>query len=90
MIEWDLCLFPWCLSCAHLWYILFFHRCYGILWDFLIFGLFWLVADLLFLVGWLIFPFLIGWLDFPFMVGLFYSTTFGRYFVYMSIVYFVY
>ncbi len=42
------------------------------------------------LVGWLIFPFLIGWLVLPFMVGLFYSTTFNRYFVYMSIVYFVY
>lgn len=42
------------------------------------------------LVGWLIFLFLIGWLVLPFMVGLFYSTTFNRYFVYMSIVYFVY
>ncbi len=48
------------------------------------------MADLLLLVGWLIFPFLIGLLVFPFMVGLFYSTTFSRYFVYMSIVYYVY
>ncbi len=41
--------------------------------------------------GWFAFP---SWLvDFSFLnwlAGLFYSTTFGRYFVYMSIVYFVY
>lgn len=43
-----------------------------------------------FLVGWLILHFLIEFLIMPFIAGLFYSVTPNRYFVYMSIVYFVY
>jgi hypothetical protein len=40
--------------------------------------------------GWLILHFLIEFLIMPFIAGLFYSVTPNRYFVYMSIVYFVY
>jgi hypothetical protein len=54
------------------------------LWDLKRFGLFWLVADLLFLVGWLIFPFLIGWLVFfilPLSVGILFTCQLSILFI---------
>jgi hypothetical protein len=48
------------------------------------------LVDFPFLISWLIFHFLVKFVIMLFMNGQFYFATLGRYFVYMSIVYFVY